>query len=77
MCQKALGAEDLISGNDIFMLNRDAGPRIDPHAISVVLRFLVESPDFDFETYAFKEDLIFSCCPTGHQLPIRKEYIPS
>jgi hypothetical protein len=48
MCQKALGVEDLISGNDIFMFDRDARPQIDPHTISMVLRFLVELPDFDF-----------------------------
>ena len=77
MRQRALGANNLISGDEIFMLAMDAGPRIDPHAISVVLRFLVESPDFVFETYAFKEDRVFSPCPPGHQLPIGKDYIPS
>ena len=56
--QRALGAENLISGDEIFTLAAAAGPQIDPHAISVVLRFLVDSPDFDFESYAFKDDHI-------------------
>ena len=79
MHQRALGANNLISGDEIFMLAVDAGPRLDSHAISVVLQFLVESPDFDFESYAFKDDPIFS--PSSYlsrgRLPIGKEYIPS
>ncbi len=59
------------------MLAMDAGPRINSRTISVVLQFLVESPNFNFETYASKEDQIFSPYPSGHQIPIRKEYIPS
>jgi hypothetical protein len=77
MHQRALGADHPISGDEIFMLAAEAGPRIDSHAISVILQFLVELPDFDFETYAFKEAGIFSPCTPGHQLPIGKEYIPS
>lgn len=77
MHQTALGAKHLISVDEIFMLSVNAGPQIDSQAISVVLQFLVESPDFDFETYSFKEDRIFSPCPPSHQLPIGKEYIPS
>ena len=38
---------------------------------------MVDSPDFDLETYAFKEDRIFSPCTPRHQLPIRKDNIPS
>ncbi len=75
--QKALGAVNLICGDEVFMLAADAGPRIDSHAISLVLRFLVDSPDFDLETYAFKEDRIFSPCTPRHQLPIGKDNIPS
>jgi hypothetical protein len=75
MHQMALGADNLISGVDIFMLAAGAGPRIDSHAISVVLQYLVESPDFDFQTYKFKEEPMFSFRPSGHQLPIRKQYI--
>ena len=41
------------------MLAMDAGPRINSQAISAMLQFLVESPDFDFETYVFKEDRVF------------------
>ena len=77
MHQRALSANNLILGDEIFMLTMDAGPRINSRTISVVLQFLVESPDFNFETYASKEDQIFSPYPSGHQLPIRKEYIPS
>jgi hypothetical protein len=75
--QRALGADNLIPCDEIFMLAAGAGPQIDSYAISLVLQFLVESPDFDFETYAFKEDQIFSSFPSGHQLPIGKEYIPT
>ena len=77
MHQRALGADNMISGDEIFMLAMDAGPRIDSQAISVVLQFLVESPDFGFETYVFKEDRLFLPCPPGHQLPIGKDYILS
>ena len=77
MRQRALGADNLISAEEIFMLAMDAGPRIDSHAISVVLQFLIESPDFDFETYAFKEDLVFLPRPPSHQLPVGKDHIPS
>lgn len=77
MHQRALGADNPISGDEIFMLAADAGPQIDSHAISVVLQFLVDSPGFDFETYAFKKDLIFSPCSSGYQLPIRKDHIPT
>lgn len=75
--QRALGANNLISGNDIFMLTADAGPQIKSYTISAVLQFLIKSPDFNFNSYAFKEDQIFSHHSSGHQLPIGKEYIPS
>jgi len=74
--QRALGAGDLISGDEILILEADSGPRIHSHAASLVLRFLVDSPGFDFENYAFKDDPMFSPCPPGQQLPIGKEYIP-
>lgn len=72
MHQRALGADNLIPGDEIFMLAAGAGPRIDSHVISVVLQFLVESPDFDFETYAFKEDRIFSSFPIWPSTTDRK-----
>ncbi len=74
--QKALGAGDLISGKDIFRLEAESGPRIFPRAVSLVLRFLIESPGFDFESYAFKDDSLFSPRPLGRQLPTGREHIP-
>ena len=40
MHQRALGADNLILGDKIFMLAIDAGPRINSQAISVVLQHL-------------------------------------
>jgi hypothetical protein len=75
--QRALEADNLISGDSIFMLAAGAGPRLDCHAIYAVLRFLVDSPEFDLETYEFKNDPMFSHRPSsGRQLPIGKNHIP-
>ncbi|KAI0694460.1 hypothetical protein BC835DRAFT_1306326 [Cytidiella melzeri] len=51
-----------------------ANPRLEAQAISRVIQFLINTPSFDFNTYEYKHDPIFSPLPPRQQLPTGKEH---
>ncbi|THG95519.1 hypothetical protein EW026_g6153 [Hermanssonia centrifuga] len=70
----AEGRQNLISFKDIVQLDDAAGPRIRAQALHHILRFLVETPAFDFESYLHKDSAIFDRPPPVLQLPTGPEH---
>ena len=64
-----VGSAHPITWKDIITRERQATPRIRERAIYRVLRFLVESPAFDFMTYENKDSAVFRPPNSIHQLP--------
>jgi hypothetical protein len=68
------GSRNPISCRDIFELENAAAPCLKKCAIFHVLKTLIDSPAFDFDTYYYKDDPIFDRPESSLQLPTGKEY---
>lgn len=66
---RAAGLLNPISELDIIDLANASYPRIEAHATYRVLRFLLESPQFDLKTYSGKESSALDAPPPVDQLP--------
>ncbi|KAI0683306.1 hypothetical protein BC835DRAFT_1296356 [Cytidiella melzeri] len=65
---------NLITAMDILKLKHATSPRLEAQAISRVVQFLINTPSFDFDTYEYKHDPIFSPLPPRQQLPTVKDH---
>ncbi|KAI0368261.1 hypothetical protein BV20DRAFT_1054231 [Pilatotrama ljubarskyi] len=78
--QRHTGRQNPITLNDIVMLEVAAAPRIHAHIVHIVLRTLLDCPEFDLETYsnpthsAFAPSPPVSCLPHGPE-HITKQYV--
>jgi hypothetical protein len=72
--QRALGAKNPITYRDILKLERDAAPRLRVRTVHRVLRFLIDSPDFDFDSYEHKKDKVFDGPASRHQIPVGAQH---
>ena len=55
------GIKHPISFSDILSLERDAAPRLKAQNIYQVLKFLIDTPQFSFDTYNHKDSSLFDC----------------
>ncbi|KAI0092039.1 hypothetical protein BDY19DRAFT_990787 [Irpex rosettiformis] len=67
---RAAAFSNTITARDIWDLEIAAAPRLRERAIYRVIKFLMDTTSFDFETYEFKDSDIFSPPPPRDQLPI-------
>ena len=72
--QRALGAKNPITYKDILKLEQDAAPRLRERAIHCVLHFLIDSPDFHFDTYDHKQDKIFDGPAPCQPIPVDTQH---
>ncbi|KLO04433.1 hypothetical protein SCHPADRAFT_947696 [Schizopora paradoxa] len=68
------GLENPLSFEDIAALEMEGAEALVPHMDYQILEFLIESPEFDLETYLQKDDPIFSPPPAIQQLPFGEEH---
>ncbi|TRM57980.1 hypothetical protein BD626DRAFT_540231 [Schizophyllum amplum] len=71
---RAKGLKDTLTAADIGDLENAAAPRIRTHAIWEILRFLLESPEFDFATYSDKSSAAVQRPAHSKALPHGKEH---
>jgi len=72
---RAAGGRAPISIAKIFQLERDASPHIHKRHVWRVIKFLIDTPDFDFQTYPHRDDQIFTPPPPRRLLPCGPEYV--
>ncbi|KAJ7868006.1 hypothetical protein B0H13DRAFT_2253848 [Mycena leptocephala] len=60
---------------EIFEIAEIADKRRHPHTIYLILRYLLESPDFDFPTYDRRDHQLLQPPAAVRQLPFGKEHI--
>jgi hypothetical protein len=72
---RAAGMRNALTELDIVDLANMSFPRIQAHATHQVLRFLLESPQFDFKTYSGKDSPLLKAPPPIDQLPTGPEHI--
>lgn len=73
--QRAHQTQKSITAPKIMRLKRAAAPRICTQAIYRVIKFLIDTPDFDFDTYRYRSLAdIFSPLPPVSQLPTGPEH---
>ena len=68
------GSRNPISYHDILKLENEAAPRLKERAIYHVLKILIDSSDFDFDTYYYKDDPLFDRPKSSQQLPTGREH---
>ncbi|KAI0683307.1 hypothetical protein BC835DRAFT_1423434 [Cytidiella melzeri] len=73
----AATCRNLITAMDILKLKHAASPCLEAQAISHVIQFLINTPFFDFDTYEYKHNPIFSPLPPRQQLPTVKDHAVS
>jgi hypothetical protein len=70
----AEGAKTPISPHEIQELHANAAPRIFAQNVHMVLKMLVDAPDFKFDTYGDRHDKIFDHPPVSNALPTGPTY---
>ncbi|KAF8573690.1 hypothetical protein K439DRAFT_1374562 [Ramaria rubella] len=66
---------DPISAMDVLELDDAAAEQVRSRAEHLVLRFLVDSPDFDFASYKHRESTVFAGPSPHDQLPCGRDHI--
>ncbi|KAK7012455.1 hypothetical protein R3P38DRAFT_3019300, partial [Favolaschia claudopus] len=72
---RAQGMANPLDAFDIYELSELADSRRYPHIIHLILRYLLDAPDFDFTTYDGQDSAILEKPPFLNQLPFGKEHI--
>jgi hypothetical protein len=71
---RAENCHKTLTGPEILKMDAAAAPRLRQQAIYRVIKFLIDTPAFDFANYKFKDDAIFSQPPPINQLPTGREH---
>lgn len=72
------GVNNPISFKDIIQLEAQSSGRLKAFTVHLILKFLIDAPDFDFENYKYSDSTVFSrpesSCqlPTGHTFATRQ-----
>ncbi|KAJ7260768.1 hypothetical protein C8J57DRAFT_1072247 [Mycena rebaudengoi] len=72
---RAKGMQNPLTAFDIFEISEISAERRHTHTVHIVLRFLFDSPDFDFETYSGREHLLLQKPPAVRELPCGPDHI--
>jgi hypothetical protein len=72
---RAAGLLNPLMEMDILDPTDQSYPHIQQYAIYQVLQFLLESPEFDYQTYSGKGSITLNAPPPVNQLPSGKEHI--
>jgi len=62
------GREQPIDGGAVLAINSKANPRMKPRFIHWILRFLLEAPEFDIDTYKYRDSELLKPPPAVYQL---------
>lgn len=72
--QRVAAAENPLTPFDILMLEVEAAPAMENRDTFRILRFLLESPEFDYDTYKHHGDVLFVPPDPVDQLPTGREH---
>lgn len=73
--QRQRGRQNPISISDIITLEVAAAPRIQAHLVDIVLRFLLETPEFNIKTYAYSDHPALAPPAPVNPLPHGPEHV--
>ncbi|OBZ77040.1 hypothetical protein A0H81_03751 [Grifola frondosa] len=65
---RAVGCKSPLSSMDIVKLDMAAAPRLASHAVNIILQFLLDAPNFSFDTYSQKDSSWLKPPPRPGQL---------
>ncbi|KAJ7666792.1 hypothetical protein DFH06DRAFT_1294986 [Mycena polygramma] len=69
------GMGNPLTGAEIFKISLGADTRRQPHILFLILRYLFDSPDFDFATYNGKDSPLLQKPSAIRQLPFGKDHV--
>lgn len=68
------GQKHTLTEQEIFNLAKNSFPVVEHHMVYQVLQFLLESPEFNLQTYHGKDSKLFDPVPPVDQLPVGPEH---
>ncbi len=73
--QREYGRQHPITMAEIVALEKAAAPRIRAHLVHIILKVLLDCPEFDLSTYEQREHSAFAAPPPVNRLPFGPEHI--
>ncbi|KAI0629150.1 hypothetical protein C8Q77DRAFT_1236530 [Trametes polyzona] len=73
--QRRLGQENPITLRDIVALEVAAAPRIRDHLVHIVLRILLDCPEFDLSSYTGRDHTVLASPPAVSRLPYGPDHV--